>query len=95
MFIVSVYHACRAQTRSVVERGIGHLKCKFHDLHGEVRISPQKTCKIIMACTGLYNLCKEMNLDIPMADELLVQADVLDGINHDRPLHPRQARDGL
>ncbi|KAG0721247.1 hypothetical protein GWK47_046841 [Chionoecetes opilio] len=66
------------KTRCVVERGIGQWKRVFHVLHGEVRVSPQKTCKIIMACAALYNLCKERNLDAGMQDVPVVADDGYD-----------------
>ncbi|XP_048879280.1 putative nuclease HARBI1 [Brienomyrus brachyistius] len=44
------YNKAHKKTRSVVERGIGQLKRRFHVLHGEVRLSPAKVCKVITAC---------------------------------------------
>ena len=46
----------------MVERGIGHLKRRFHVLHGEIRLSPEKTCQVITACAVLYNICKDRNI---------------------------------
>ncbi|XP_045120163.1 uncharacterized protein LOC123509717 isoform X2 [Portunus trituberculatus] len=53
------------QTRCIVERGIGQLKRWFHVLHGEIRVNPIKTSKIVMVCAALHNLCKERNLQLP------------------------------
>lgn len=55
-------HSAHKQTRSLVERGIGLLKRRFHVLHGEVRLSPEKTCDVIAACAVLYNICKDRNI---------------------------------
>ena len=38
----------------MVERDIGHLKRRFHTLHGEIRLSPEKTCQVIIACVILH-----------------------------------------
>lgn len=61
------YFYCRAhkKTRSIVERGIGQLKRRFHVLHSEVRLTPLKTCKVILACALLHNICKFRNIDLP------------------------------
>ncbi|XP_062849563.1 putative nuclease HARBI1 [Trichomycterus rosablanca] len=52
-------------TRSVVERGIGQWKRRFHILHSEIRYSPEKVCRIIMACAILHNICKKRNIPSP------------------------------
>ncbi|KAK3894770.1 hypothetical protein Pcinc_001493 [Petrolisthes cinctipes] len=59
------YNRAHKRTKCVVERGIGQLKRRFHVLHGEVRVSPQKTCKIILACAVLHNICKDRNIQLP------------------------------
>ena len=56
------------RTRSIVERGIGQLKRRFHVLHGEVRLSPQKTCQVGIACAVLYNICKDRQIPNPDGD---------------------------
>lgn len=53
--------------RCIVERGIGQSKRRFHVLHGEVRLGPTKTCRVICVCAMLHDLCKERN--IPFHDE--------------------------
>jgi hypothetical protein len=45
-----------------VERGIGQLKRRFHVLHGEIRLSPEKSCKVIIACCVLHNICKSKQI---------------------------------
>ncbi|XP_045105037.1 putative nuclease HARBI1 [Portunus trituberculatus] len=59
------YNRAHKRTRCIVERGIGQLKRRFHVLHGEIRVDPIKTSKIVMVCAALHNLCKEMNLQLP------------------------------
>ena len=49
----------------MVERGIGQMKRRFHVLHGEIRLTPAKTCRVIMACAVLHNICKARNIQMP------------------------------
>ncbi|KAJ8353226.1 hypothetical protein SKAU_G00207930 [Synaphobranchus kaupii] len=56
-------------TRSVVERGIGQWKRRFHILHSEIRYSPERVCRIIMACAILHNICKRRNIPPPPEDD--------------------------
>lgn len=51
-----------------MERGIGQLKRRFHVLHGEIRVNPVKTTKIVMVCAALHNLCKQRNVQLPEED---------------------------
>ena len=44
------------------------MKRRFHVLHGEVRLSPQKACQVIMACGVLHNICKKRNIPMPEDD---------------------------
>ncbi|XP_048852793.1 putative nuclease HARBI1 isoform X2 [Brienomyrus brachyistius] len=60
------YNRAHKKTRSVVERGIGQLKRRFHVLHGEVRLSPAKVCKVITACAVLHNICKVRQIPEPL-----------------------------
>ncbi len=67
ILIMSVL-TCRAHktTWAVVERGIGQLKRRFHVLHGEVRLTPDKVCKVIIACAILHNICKARQIAEPL-----------------------------
>ncbi|KAK0147801.1 putative nuclease HARBI1 [Merluccius polli] len=42
-------------TRNVVERGIGQVKRRFHVLHGEIRLSPERASSVITVCAILHN----------------------------------------
>ncbi|XP_052788853.1 putative nuclease HARBI1 [Mya arenaria] len=53
-------------TRSRVEKAIGQLKRRFGVLHTEITLSPEKACKVVIACAALHNLCKARG--IPFAD---------------------------
>lgn len=73
-----------------MERCIGQLKRRFHVLHGEVCVSPQKTCKIIHVCAILHNICKDRNIPLPPddADDDLEDAA---GANENVPANPNAA----
>lgn len=66
-----------------MERGIGQLKRRFHVLHGEIRLSPDKTCQVIVACCILHNICKDRQIPCPLDDGDLDdnQQDDGDGLN--------------
>ncbi|XP_046571764.1 putative nuclease HARBI1 [Haliotis rubra] len=59
------YNRSHKRTRSIVERGIGQLKRRFHALHVELRLSPHKACQVIVACAVLHNICKTRNIPDP------------------------------
>ncbi|XP_061180825.1 putative nuclease HARBI1 [Saccostrea echinata] len=63
------YNRAHKKTRSVVERGIGQLKRRFHVLHGEIRLLPEKACQVILACSILHNICKDLNIACPPPDD--------------------------
>ncbi|KAK0145638.1 hypothetical protein N1851_015420 [Merluccius polli] len=42
-------------TQNVVERGIGQMKRRFHVLHGEIRLSPERASTVITVCAILHN----------------------------------------
>lgn len=52
------YNNAHCKTRNTVERTFGVLKRRFHCLHGELRMSPSRVCKIICACVPLHNLAR-------------------------------------
>ncbi len=49
--------------------GIGQWKRRFHILHSEIRYSPERVCRIIMACAILHNICKRCNIPPPPEDD--------------------------
>ena len=52
-------------TRSTVERSFGILKRRFHILHGEVRMAPERVCTITVACCIHHNIAIENNEPLP------------------------------
>ena len=52
-------------TRSIIERTFGILKRRFHILHSEVRMTPERVCTITIACRILHNIAIDNNEPIP------------------------------
>uniref|UniRef100_A0A3P9BSJ7 Putative nuclease HARBI1 n=1 Tax=Maylandia zebra TaxID=106582 RepID=A0A3P9BSJ7_9CICH len=78
------YNRAHKTTRAVVERGIGQLKRRFHVLHAEVRLRPEKVSKVIIACAILHNICKVRQIAEPLED-----GDEDEDNDEDVPLHCR------
>ncbi|KAK0150858.1 putative nuclease HARBI1 [Merluccius polli] len=49
------YNIAHKNTRNLVERGIGQMKRRFHVLHGEIRLSPERESTVITVCAILHN----------------------------------------
>lgn len=54
-------------------------------MHGEVRLAPEKVCKVITACAVLHNICKARQIADPPTDN---RAD-----EEDDEEYPPQGRD--
>ncbi|XP_060577992.1 putative nuclease HARBI1 [Ruditapes philippinarum] len=65
----SSYNRSHKITRAKVERGIGQLKRRFSVLHGEIAFSPEKVCKVVLACAVCHNICKKLNIQMPSQDD--------------------------
>ncbi|XP_064642046.1 putative nuclease HARBI1 [Lineus longissimus] len=50
------YNSAQKKTRNSIERCFGVMKRRFHCLHGEIRMRPDRTCKIIIVCCVLHNI---------------------------------------
>ncbi|XP_040071348.1 putative nuclease HARBI1 [Ixodes scapularis] len=61
------YNTAHTTTRSIVERTIGQLKRRFHCLHAELRMAPERCCDIIVACCALHSLAKRYPCRTPVA----------------------------
>ncbi|XP_033763297.1 putative nuclease HARBI1 [Pecten maximus] len=62
------YNSAHKTTRCIVERAIGQWKRRFHVLHGEVRLRPERASKVITACGILHNIAKLLNM--PQHDDI-------------------------
>lgn len=87
-----LYSRSHKKTRSVVERGIGQWKRRFHVLHGEIRVTPpEKVCQVIEVCAMLHNICKQRNLHIPDGEDLNIVEEA-DQQPLEPPLQPDAGR---
>ncbi|CAG2194011.1 HARBI1 [Mytilus edulis] len=69
------FNGCHASTRSVIERTFGILKRRFHVLHSEVRMKPEKVCRIFGACAVLHNIALSRNEPLVNDDGAGVRLD--------------------
>ena len=56
------YNREQKRARSIIERAFGQLKRRWGCLHGEIRLAPEKACKVIIAACALHNLAKDFNM---------------------------------
>ena len=52
-------------TISLIERSFGVLKRRFHELHSENQMKPDRVCTIIVACCILHNIAIDNNEPLP------------------------------
>ena len=45
------------------------MKRRFHVLHGEIRLTPERGSTVITVCAILHNLCKQRNITKPDDDD--------------------------
>ena len=60
------YNRAHKVTRCLIERTFGLLKRRFHVVHSEIRMAPDRVCTIIVACSVLHNIAiyfREPDLD--------------------------------
>ena len=60
------FNRAHKTTRCIIERSFGLLKRRFHVLHSEIRMAPDRVCTIIVACIVLHNMAihlREPELD--------------------------------
>ena len=50
------FNRAHKTTRCIIERSFGLLKRRFHVLHSEIRMAPDRVCTIIVACIVLHNM---------------------------------------
>uniref|UniRef100_A0A8C2CGZ4 DDE Tnp4 domain-containing protein n=1 Tax=Cyprinus carpio TaxID=7962 RepID=A0A8C2CGZ4_CYPCA len=52
------------------------LPCRFHCLHSEIRMAPERVCTIVCAAAVLHNICIDKRVPLPAEDLELVEAEV-------------------
>ena len=55
------FNIAQKSARCHIERAFGQVKRRWASIHGEVRLSPEKACKLIFASFALHNLAKFLN----------------------------------
>ena len=55
------YNDTHAKTRVVIEQTFGRWKRRFHVLHAEIRMAPEKVCLIVGACAVLHNIAVRLH----------------------------------
>ena len=63
------YNTAHTKTKVIVEQSFGRWKLRFHVLHSEIRMTPQRACSIIGASAVLHNIAVLLNE--PMDDDPL------------------------
>ena len=63
------YNTAHTKTRVIVEQSFGRWKRRFHVLHSEIRMTPQRACSVIEACAVRHNIAVLLNE--PMDDDPL------------------------
>jgi hypothetical protein len=61
------YNSAHKRTRQVIERSFGLAKQRFRCLHksgGQMMYSPEKCCRIVLACFILHNICVQHNIPL-------------------------------
>ena len=64
------FNAAHTKTRVIVEQSFGRWKRRFHVLHSEIRMTPERACSVIRPCAVLHNIAVLLNE--PMDDDPLV-----------------------
>jgi hypothetical protein len=59
------YNRALKVTRSLIERTFGVLKRRFHVLHSENHMSPDRVCTVVVACCILHNIAIDNNEPVP------------------------------
>ncbi|XP_068710741.1 putative nuclease HARBI1 [Montipora foliosa] len=75
------YNSAHTKTWVVIEQTYGRWKRRFHVLHSEIRMAPEKVCLIIGACAVLHNIAVLLNEPMDDADlpDEVPEVEVYDG----------------
>lgn len=64
------YNAAHTKTRVEIEKTFGRWKRRFHVLHSEIRMTPEKACLITGACAVLHNIAVLMKEPMEDGEEI-------------------------
>lgn len=67
--MISLHFTWPRTLQNSLTRAIGQLKRRFHCLHGELRMAPDRCCGIVVACCILHNFAKQMGMPDEEQDE--------------------------
>ena len=70
------YNYAHKKTRVLVEQAFGRWKRRFHCLHGEIRMAPDRVCVIIVACAVLHNMA--IDWKEPMLEDTAIDQHSID-----------------
>ena len=75
------YNSAHTKTWVIIEQTYGRWKRRFHVLHSEIRMAPEKVCLIIGACAVLHNIAVLLNEPLTDADlpDEVPEGEVYDG----------------
>ncbi|XP_061193784.1 putative nuclease HARBI1 [Saccostrea echinata] len=74
------FNTAHSKTRVTIERTFGWWKRRFHVLHSEIRMKPERVCTIIGACAVLHNLAIMYN-EPPMDEDITVNGNIQGNYN--------------
>ncbi|XP_061166258.1 putative nuclease HARBI1 [Saccostrea echinata] len=74
------FNTAHSKTRVAIERKFGWWKRRFHVLHSEIRMKPERVCTIIGACAVLHNLAIMYN-EPPMDEDITVNGNIQGNYN--------------
>ncbi|KAL7395824.1 hypothetical protein ABVT39_024009 [Epinephelus coioides] len=69
------YNMKHASTRNIVEQCIRVLKRRFHCLHGEMRMHPERVCVVIAAAAVLHNICIKKRIPLLRQEDVVPEVD--------------------
>jgi nuclease HARBI1 len=75
------YNSSLKRTRVLIEQTFGRWKRRFYCLHAEIRLKPDRACRMITACAILHNIAVRNRLADFGEDEI----DEIVGLNDDGP----------
>ena len=70
------YNYAHKKTRVLVEQAFGRWRRRFHCLHGEIRMAPDRVCVIIVACAVLHNMA--IDWKEPMLEDTAIDQHSID-----------------